>query len=98
MHSPSIRWPPWVGDAVGLKHYRLVGTVLSIEGSGRFQAFTVLTDPPATNDPLVNVRLATTVGRSRGTYRLDELVPCHRPQKSGRATIAAARVGTRQAA
>ena len=58
-----------------LKHYRLTGTVLSVEGNGNSRTFTVLTDPPLTADPLVTIRLVTTVGRSRGTYRLDELEP-----------------------
>ena len=75
MQSSGVPWPPRVGDSVGLKGYRLSGSVLSVAGRGEHQAFTVLTDPPVTPDPLVTVRLATTGGRSRGTYGLDEMVP-----------------------
>jgi len=75
MQSPGTPWPPGVGDPVRLKNHCLTGKVLSIEGSGSSRTFTVLTDPSVTSDPLVTIRLATTVGRARGTYRLDELEP-----------------------
>jgi hypothetical protein len=92
MQTSSVPWSPRVGDDVALKDYRLVGRVLGIQGGGTQQTFSVLTDPPAATDPPGAARLAMTVGRARGTYRLDELVPYHRPRQPVSATIAA--VGT----
>ena len=92
MQTSSVPWSPRAGDDVALKDYRLVGRVLSIQGSGTHQTFSVLTDPPATTAPPVTARLAMTVGRDRGTYRLGELVPHRRPRQPVSATIAA--VGT----
>ena len=75
MQSSSIPWRPRVGEHVGIKGSRLLGTVVAIEGSGEDQLFTLNIHAPDVADPGVALRLAATALRTPTVYSLDGLVP-----------------------
>ena len=75
MANPYIPWPPSIGDRVGIKGSRLLGTVERIEGQGDAQQFTVSVFAPATTDAGSAYELAQAAKVARTTYTLDELEP-----------------------
>jgi hypothetical protein len=63
-----IPWPPSIGDRVGIKGSRLLGTVERIEGQGDAQTFILSIFVPVTAD-------APAARAARTTYALNELEP-----------------------
>ena len=76
MQDAVMRWPPQVGDWVGIKGSRLVGIVRTItQADGRSQRVVVSVRAPDTDDPEDQRRLATAAEQARTVYRLHELEP-----------------------
>jgi hypothetical protein len=75
MPTPYIPWPPHVGDRVGIRGSRLLGTVARIEGEGETQRFTLHVFTPADPDAGAAYELDQAARTVRTTYLLAELEP-----------------------
>jgi hypothetical protein len=76
MQDAVMRWPPQVGDWVGIKGSRLVGIVRTItQADGRNQRVVVSVRAPDTNDPEDYLKLVTVAEQARTIYLLRELEP-----------------------
>src|SRR3954454_5784816 len=75
MRSLVIPWPPYIGDRVGIRGSRLLGTVERIEGQGETQRFILSIFVPATANPGIAYELAQAAKAVRTMYVLDELEP-----------------------
>ena len=76
MQDAVMRWPPRVGDRVGIKGSRLIGIVRTImPDAGPNQRVVVSVRAPKTDDPEDQRRLATAAEQARSVYLLRELEP-----------------------
>ena len=75
MRSLVIPWPPHIGDRVGIRGSRLLGTVERIEGQGETRRFILSLFVPATADANSAHALARAAKAARTVYTLDELEP-----------------------
>jgi len=78
MVNPNTPWPPKIGDRVGIKGSRLLGTVERIEGQDAAQHFILSIFAPAITDAGSAFELAAAAEHARTVYPLDELEP-HQP-------------------
>jgi hypothetical protein len=71
-----MRWPPRVGDWVGIRGSRLVGIVRTITpDDDRNQRVVVSVRAPDTYDPEDRLRLTTAAEQARTVHLLRELEP-----------------------
>jgi hypothetical protein len=75
MRSLIIPWPPCIGDRVGIRGSRLLGTIERVEGQGATQQFVISIFAPAHTDAGSAFELVQAAKVARTTYSLDELEP-----------------------
>ena len=75
MRNLVIPWPPRIGDRVGIKGSRLLGTVERVEGQGTAETFVLSIFAPVNTDAGSAFELTQAAKVARTTYSLDELEP-----------------------
>jgi hypothetical protein len=71
----TMVWPPQVGDRVGIKGSRLLGTVTAIEGESEEQRFTLDVVAPPDADAGSTYELEQAARVARTTYAIGEIEP-----------------------
>ena len=75
MTNPHIPWPPRIGDRVGIKGSRLLGTVERIEVDGEAHRFILSIFAPVTTDAGSTYELTQAARVAARTYALTDLEP-----------------------
>jgi hypothetical protein len=75
MHDLPPRWHPQVGERVGIKGSRLLGTVERIEGQGAETRFILKVIAPPDDDVGAVYELTQAARVARTIYTLGELTP-----------------------
>ena len=75
MHDLPTAWVPRVGERVGIKGSRLLGTVERIDGRGHGARFVLKVVAPPDDDVGAVYELSQAARVARTEYTLGELVP-----------------------
>jgi len=75
VHDLPPAWQPRIGERVGIKGSRLLGTVERIEGQGVGARFILKVVAPPDDDAGAVYELTQAASIARSVYALDELTP-----------------------
>jgi len=75
VHDLPPAWQPRIGERVGIKGSRLLGTVERIEGQGAGARFILKVVAPPDDDAGAVYELTQAASIARSVYALDELTP-----------------------